>query len=76
MRWARDDFASSGAQQLLARARREGDRRVLRFLGEEDKGALQQMEAAWTQMTKAEALQRQRRRQPTKDDRTGTKAAL
>jgi hypothetical protein len=47
---------AQGALRLLEGARREGDRRVLRFFGEDDAVALAEEEVAW-----AEIVARQRR---------------
>ena len=49
------------APKLLERAEREGDRRVLRFLGAEDEVALAGEEEAWGGMIEAEQLQRRGR---------------
>jgi hypothetical protein len=54
----RDNFGSEGALRLLERARRTGDRRVLRFLGAEDEEAIARTEAAWALMIEQEALER------------------
>ncbi len=72
----RDDFGSDGATRLLSKARREGDRRVMRFLGAEDKEALVRMEAAWRWMVQVEALDRQRLHQEQNNARERPKASL
>ena len=74
----RDDFGSDGAVRLLSKARREGDRRAMRFLGAEDEEALARMEAAWKWMVRAEALDRQRLNQKrgTASEDRGPKASL
>ena len=57
----RDNFGSAGAVKLFERAEREGDRRVMRFLGAEDEVALAGEEEAWGRMIEAEQLQRRGR---------------
>jgi hypothetical protein len=74
----RDDFGSDGATRLLSKAHREGDRRVLRFLGAEDEEALARTEAAWRLMVREEALDRQRllQKRGTGSEGSGPKATL